>query len=134
MLTPGAGETTLRHDIALSKLETQASVILNNIFFAYDSAEILPASQPSLDNAVNTLLDNPGIRVEISGHTSNEGSDDYNLDLSLQRAKSVVQYLIQRGTPADRLTWKGYGETKPLNDNSNEALKQQNRRVEFKVL
>lgn len=134
VLNANVGETTLQHDIVMSKLETQASVILNNIFFAYDSDEILPTSRPSLDNAVNTLLDNPGICVEISGHTSTEGSDDYNLELSRKRAKAVVEYLIRRGISAERLSWKGYGETKPLNDNSTDELKQKNRRVEFKVL
>ena len=134
VLNASAGETVLRHDIIMSKLETQVSVILNNIFFAYDSDEILPSSIPSLDNAVNTLLDNPQIKVEISGHTSTEGADDYNLELSRKRAKSVVEYLIRRGISTERLSWKGYGETKPLNDNSTDEMKQKNRRVEFKVL
>lgn len=134
VLNASAGETVLRHDIIMSKLETQVSVILNNIFFAYDSDEILPSSIPSLDNAVNTLLDNPLIKVEISGHTSTEGADDYNLELSRKRAKSVVEYLIRRGISTERLSWKGYGETKPLNDNSTDEMKQKNRRVEFKVL
>ncbi len=134
VLTPKSGETVLQHDIALSKLDTQTTVILENILFEYNSDVILSSSLPSLDNAVNTLLDNSGIQVEISGHTSSDGKDDYNLELSRKRAKAVVDYLIKRGIPSQRLKWIGHGESKPLNDNSTEALRQKNRRVEFRVL
>jgi len=127
-------ETSLRHDIVMSKLDPRVTVILQNILFEYNSDVILPSSQTSLDNAVNTLLDNPDIRVEISGHTSSDGSDAYNLELSRKRAKAVEVYLIKRGVPADRLKSVGYGETKPLNDNSTEAFRKMNRRVEFRVL
>ena len=76
----------------------------------------------------------PDIQVEISGHTDDVGSDDDNQALSQNRAKSVYTYLISQGVKAQRLRFKGYGETKPLNPNDSDEHRQQNRRIELRIL
>ncbi len=80
------------------------------------------------------LTENPSIKVELSGHTDNVGSDDSNQKLSENRAKAVVDYLIQKGIPAGRMIYKGYGEAQPIATNDTEEGRQENRRTEFKVL
>ncbi|MEO0086143.1 MAG: OmpA family protein, partial [candidate division WOR-3 bacterium] len=95
----------------------------------------MPQSKEALDAAAKILTDNPTIRVEIQGHTDNIGSDAYNQRLSEERAMSVVNQLVQNsGIAAGRLTAIGYGESQPVADNSTEAGRALNRRVEFVVL
>jgi outer membrane protein OmpA-like peptidoglycan-associated protein len=72
--------------------------------------------------------------IEIGGHTDNIGSASYNKWLSMERAKSVAQYLIDRGIPEYRLEYVGYGLEKPIADNATASGRQQNRRTEFKIL
>ncbi len=120
--------------IELKKLKEGAKVILKNIFFDYDKATLRPESYPELNRVVELLNQNPKIKVEISGHTDSKGSDEYNLKLSQLRAKSVVEYIISKGIPSNKLIAKGYGETQPIDTNDTEEGRQNNRRVEFKVL
>lgn len=120
--------------IELKKLKEGTKVILKNIFFDYDKATLRPESYPELDRVVELLNQNPNLKVEISGHTDSKGSDEYNLKLSQLRAKSVVDYIISKGIPANKLIAKGYGETQPIDTNDTEEGRQNNRRVEFKVL
>lgn len=120
--------------IELKKLKEGTKVILKNIFFDYDKATLRPESYPELDRVVELLNQNPNLKVEISGHTDSKGSDEYNLKLSQLRAKSVVDYIISKGIPANKLIAKGYGETQPIDTNETEEGRQNNRRVEFKVL
>lgn len=110
------------------------SFILKNIFFEFDKADLLPESFPELDKLVDLMKKFPGMTVEIAGHTDFMGSVDYNNRLSANRAKSVVNYLVQQGIEQNRLTWKGYGKSKPIADNTTEEGRQINRRVEFTVL
>jgi outer membrane protein OmpA-like peptidoglycan-associated protein len=107
---------------------------LNNIFFETAKATLLPESQQELDNLVKILNDNSKMKIEIQGHTDNVGSDASNLTLSDNRAKSVVAYLVGKGIAANRLTAKGYGETKPVATNDTDEGKALNRRVEFKII
>lgn len=107
---------------------------LRNIFFEFDKAELLPESKEELDMLVDLLYDHPHMEVELSGHTDNVGSEQYNQKLSEARAKAVVEYLIENKTDESRLTYKGYGFSKPLATNETEEGRQQNRRVEFKVI
>jgi peptidoglycan-associated lipoprotein len=86
---------------------------LPNIEYAYDKADLKPESTVSLDGLVKTLNDNPNITIEMRAHTDFRGNDDYNMTLSLARAKSCVDYLISKGIKPDRLTAKGFGETEP---------------------
>jgi outer membrane protein OmpA-like peptidoglycan-associated protein len=80
------------------------------------------------------MQQNPGIKIEIGGHTDDKGSDDYNLTLSEGRAQSVKDYLIEKGIAADRMTAKGYGETEPISSNATDQGRAENRRVEFTIL
>ncbi|MCD4682013.1 MAG: OmpA family protein, partial [Bacteroidales bacterium] len=103
-------------------------------FFDFDKATLRSESANELDRLVKMLIDVPTMKIEISGHTDNVGSDNYNKQLSEDRAKAVVDYLIEKGIDQDRLTYAGYGETQPIADNDTEEGRQVNRRTEFKVL
>lgn len=107
---------------------------LRNIFFEFDKAELLPESKEELDMLVDLLYDHPHMEVELSGHTDNVGSQQYNQKLSEARAKAVVEYLIENNTDKSRLTYKGHGFSKPIASNDTEEGRQKNRRVEFKVI
>ena len=120
-----------------------APVLIKNIFYDFNKATLRPESKQALDKLVKTLNDNPNVTIELSAHTDSRGSDAYNEQLSQRRAESVVAYLIANGIAADRLTPKGYGESKPkftddvisaLPENEQEQYHQMNRRTEFKVL
>lgn len=87
--------------------------ILENIFYDYDKATLRPESKEALDELVELLNDNPNITVEMASHTDRHGSEEYNLDLSARRAKSVIDYLIEAGIAADRLQFQGYGKSRP---------------------
>ena len=90
-----------------------APVLIDNIFYDFDKATLRPESTEALDKLVDLLNENPNITIELSSHTDNRGSDAYNERLSQRRAESVVNYLIDHGIAADRLSPKGYGESKP---------------------
>ena len=90
-----------------------APVLIENIFYDFDKATLRPESQTALNELVDMLNDNPNITIELSAHTDFKGSDQYNERLSQRRAESVVNYLIEHGIASDRLTPKGYGESKP---------------------
>lgn len=112
---------------------------IDNIYFDYDKATIRPQSFPILENIVKYLNMYPEIRVELSAHTDARGSDRYNLKLSDRRARSTVEYLLNKGIDKSRLVPKGYGETKLKNHCKNgvkcsDGDHEQNRRVELKVL
>jgi len=110
-------------------------ITLQGIHFDFDRATIKPESRPTLESAAKILKENPGIRVEIQGHTDSKGSDAYNLRLSERRAQSVVNYLVQNlGIDRSRLTAKGYGESRPVADNSTDDGRAINRRVDFVIL
>ena len=90
-----------------------APVLIDNIFYDFDKATLRPESEEALDNLVALLNENPNVTIELSAHTDNRGSDAYNERLSQRRAESVVNYLIDHGIAADRLSPVGYGEKKP---------------------
>jgi OOP family OmpA-OmpF porin len=90
--------------------------------------------QFELDKLVDLMTDFPFLRVEIEGHTDDQGSDGYNEKLSHDRAKAVADYLIQKKVDAARITWKGYGESRPLKPNTSEENRALNRRVEFHIV
>ena len=90
-----------------------APVLIDNIFYDFDKATLRPESQEALDKLVALLNENPNVTIELSSHTDNRGSDAYNERLSQRRAESVVNYLIEHGIAADRLSPVGYGENKP---------------------
>lgn len=87
--------------------------VVENIFYDFDKATLRPESKEALDELVQMLRDNPNVTIEMSSHTDRWGSDEYNINLSNRRAKSVVDYLIAAGIPNERLTYEGYGESRP---------------------
>ena len=136
-------------------------VLIDNIFYEFGKARLLPSSAHALDSLVTMLNDNPNITIELSAHTDFRGSNEFNQKLSQQRAESVVNYLISKGIAADRLTPVGYGEENPkrirkkvadhypwlnegdvlteafiskLKPDEQETANALNRRTEFKVL
>lgn len=127
-------DTTYEKNIGLQPFEINANIVLNNIFFDVNKFELKTESQAELDLLVQLLLDNPTVKIEIGGHTDNIGKPADNLALSNNRAKAVVNYLVSKNIPAQRLTAKGYGETRPVADNKTEAGRAVNRRTELKVI
>jgi outer membrane protein OmpA-like peptidoglycan-associated protein/Tol biopolymer transport system component len=121
-------------DILLSRAEVGTKVVLNNIFFKFSSAEISEASILELNRVVSMLNETPYLRIEVSGHTDNTGSAEFNHKLSMERAKAVVDYLIKEGIDAGRLTYVGYGFDQPIESNATAEGRRANRRTEFKVL
>jgi len=121
-------------DIALKKLEVGNSIVLKNIFFDFDKSTIRPESQGELNRLVKLLKDNSGVKIELSSHTDDVGSDEYNTRLSFSRSNSVVDYLISKGISPSRMIPKGYGESAPIDINETEEGRQNNRRTEFKIL
>lgn len=99
--------------------------------FDTDAASLKPDAQPILAEIVKLLTANPGLKLEVQGHTDNQGTAARNLQLSTDRANAVFGALLAAGIGADRLTAKGYGQTQPLADNATEDGKAQNRRVEL---
>lgn len=108
--------------------------ILKNILFETNRAVLLPSSYSELDAFAAYLVKNPLLYIEIGGHTDNTGGEEQNKILSEKRANTVADYLITKGVELTRVTFKGYGSTKPIANNSTEEGKKQNRRVEFKVI
>lgn len=121
-------------DIYLEPIEVGVVVKLDNIFFETNKAVLKEESFPALKKVLKVMEDAPNIKVEIAGHTDNVGSDSYNLKLSDDRAASVVTYLVENGVSKDQLVSKGYGETTPVDTNETDEGRQNNRRVEFKIL
>ncbi len=121
-------------NIFLQKAKKGSKVVLRNIFFDYNKATLRPESKVELERVYDFLNHNPNVKIEISGHTDDIGSQDYNQKLSEARAKSVVDYLIRLGISPDRLSFKGYGKLQPMVPNDSEENRQLNRRVEFKIL
>ncbi len=136
-------------------------VVIDNIFYDFDKATLRPESKTALDEMAQVLRDNPNVTIEMASHTDRIGSEEYNINLSTRRAKSVIDYLISVGIDARRLQWQGYGKSRPkvitkklareypqftegqvldeefvngLSPDDQEAADQINRRTEFQVL
>ena len=125
VLLPG----TLRTEVALNQIVT-----LDPILFAQNSAEILEASLPILDQAADLLRENIAGRVEIQGHTDSDGPAEVNLDLSQRRADAVKSYLVDQGVSDARLNAVGYGETElKIDPEDSDDDKAANRRIEFRI-
>ncbi|MBO7494285.1 MAG: OmpA family protein [Bacteroidales bacterium] len=120
-------------DISLQPTDVGTVVTLKNVFFDFDRSELKPESFVELNKLADYLMKN-AIRIEIGGHTDDQGSEEYNDRLSENRAKAVYDYLIQKGIPAERLQYKGYGMRLPVADNSTEEGRAANRRTEFKIV
>ncbi|MCB0409471.1 MAG: OmpA family protein [Flavobacteriales bacterium] len=115
-------------------IEKGEIIRLNNIFFEFNKADLKSESFNELDRLYSILIDNKTLKIEISGHTDDKGSDEYNKSLSNSRANSVMNYLTSKGIDKTRLTAVGYGESQPVVANDTDENRAINRRVEFKVL
>ena len=120
-------------DLVIAPIEVGIAIRMNNIFFQSGKAVLDPKSFPELDKLAKFLTDNPGIVVEIGGHTDNVGKADKNMLLSRWRARSVEQYLESKGAKKDKVVFNGYGMTKPVASNKTPKGKALNRRVEFTI-
>ena len=126
---------TVRLETSRVVLKQDRIEILDKVFFETNKAVIKPASFGLLNDVAAVILAHPEVgRVQVEGHTDDQGNDAYNLKLSHARAESVRSYLIQRGVAADRLDAAGFGESLPLETNRTEAGRSVNRRVEFKLI
>ncbi|MFL5740675.1 MAG: OmpA family protein [Flavisolibacter sp.] len=129
-----AGYKEIHKDLYLVPIEIGSVVRLNNVFFDFDKWDLRPESFVELDRVVKLLQENPTIEIEMSAHTDNRGSDEYNFKLSDNRARSVMEYILSKGIDPKRITSHGYGESKPVVPNDTDENRQLNRRVEFKIL
>ncbi len=119
--------------ILLKPIEIDQAKILQNIYFGFDDYNLEERSKIELSRLVAFLQANPKINIELEGHTDHVGTANYNLDLSIKRAKAIYDYLIAAGIAAERLTYKGYGISKPLVSNDTAVNRQLNRRVAFRI-
>ena len=126
---PDEGESKVR--VTEEKIE-----ILDRVYFDTSKATIKPRSFDVLNQVASVLKANKTkiVRVEVQGHTDNQGNTQNNLELSQRRAEAVVEYLVSKGVSKDTLEAKGYGEAKPIKSNDTDKGRAMNRRVEFKIL
>jgi outer membrane protein OmpA-like peptidoglycan-associated protein len=121
-------------DVPLTKVKVGKKVVLNNILFELGKAVLTTGSYFELDKLLLVLQDSPQMKIEISGHTDNTGNPVINAKLSNDRARAVVDYLVNKGIDMGRLSYKGYGSEEPVADNATAAGRAKNRRVEFKII
>lgn len=143
-MTSTDGQESVRKNVALVPINSNIPTVLDNVFFDLSSARLRPESAVELNKLAEFLTDNPKVKIEIGGHTDTRGDDNENMTLSTNRAKSVYEYLVNKGINASRLSYKGYGETQPKISDAEiakisepvkvEAAHQKNRRTEYKIL
>ena len=118
----------------MTELSVGDAVVLQNIHFEYNRADLTTDSQSGIEMLTEFLKRNPGLKVELAGHTDNVGSESYNRKLSADRAEVVRNALIANGIDANRLTAQGYGATKPVASNDSEEHRALNRRTEMIII
>lgn len=118
----------------LTRVAAGQRLVAKGIFFEVDDYRLKPESEPELRQLVNFLRLNPGVRVEISGHTDDTGTDEHNLRLSEDRAFEVYRYLFLQRIPKERMTYCGYGKQRPVAPNTTEEGRAQNRRTEITII
>jgi len=134
-LTETVTNITFETRIMMDPIVLEKPIVLNNIYYDLDKSEIRADAKPVLDSLVLIMNDNPEIYIELGSHTDSRAPDDYNMGLSQRRARSAVNYIIDKGIRSERIVAKGYGETQLLIKNAQtEEQHQINRRTEFKVL
>jgi outer membrane protein OmpA-like peptidoglycan-associated protein len=131
-LSKGYAEVT--KPITLQKPEVGKKIILKNIFYDFDKANLRMESMSELARVLEVLNEMPALKIEVSSHTDSKGSDEYNNKLSQSRAQAVVDYLLSKGIKTDRVVAKGYGKAQPVATNETEEGRQLNRRTEFRIL
>ncbi|PTB93565.1 hypothetical protein C9994_12895, partial [Marivirga lumbricoides] len=131
-LTNQRESKSFSNDMIMVPVKSTAEISLNNVFFNFDSYQLLPKSKSELDRIVEVMSEND-INVNIIGHTDNIGTEAYNKELSERRAEAVVNYLVKSGVEKNKLNYKGMGESEPAVPNTSPENRAQNRRVNFKI-
>ena len=127
-------DVTFEVSLVLEKIRLLKPIVLENIYYDLDKADIRDDAAEELDKLYELMVDNPEIQIELSSHTDARADDKYNLDLSQQRAESATNYLIIKGIAPNRITARGYGEGNLVVPNAaTEEEHQENRRTEFRV-
>lgn len=121
-------------DVELKNIAVGSKIALRNVFFATGKADITSDSYPELARLIDLLKQVPRLKIELSGHTDNVGSESLNQKLSQERAVAVKDYLVSKGIKADRLVAKGYGSARPVDSNDRAEGRQSNRRTEYEIL
>ncbi|RMG79624.1 MAG: hypothetical protein D6707_07840, partial [Bacteroidetes bacterium] len=121
-------------DIELKNIKVGSKIELRNIFFATGKADLTPESNAELDRLVKLMNDVPSLKIEISGHTDNTGSEELNQKLSQARAEAVMNYLKSKGISVSRMVAKGYGSSRPVDTNDTPEGRQNNRRTEIEII
>ncbi len=124
----------LADTLNLTTLAIDSAIVLKNIYFDFNKSDLLPESYGELNKLCRMMANNPAAKIRIEGHTDHVGSYDFNLQLSLHRAESVVRYLIEKGIDPSRMEYAGFSFTLPLVSNDTEDGRKINRRVTFKIL
>ncbi len=127
-------DSVYEKNIYLQPVELNVVSTFNNVEFANKAYELPQASLVELGKLLQVLTENPSLKLEIGGHTDNVGKPEDNLKLSTNRAKAIVDYLVSKGIALTRLSYKGFGATQPVADNSTEAGRAKNRRTTFTVI
>jgi outer membrane protein OmpA-like peptidoglycan-associated protein/Tol biopolymer transport system component len=120
--------------VSPSQLKNDETIELKNIFFDYDDYSLRRESEPELDRISRFLAQNKELKLQIEGHTDNNGTQEYNQKLSEQRAKAIKEYLVKKGISANRLKAIGYGDSRPAYANVGEQEMSKNRRVEIRII
>lgn len=121
-------------DLPLVPIKSGAVITLKNVFFETNSTELKEESAVELMKLVQLMNQNPNVDIEIGGHTDNVGTAEYNAKLSMARAKSTMNFLVEKGINPKRMTAQGYGAKKPIGDNNTEEGRALNRRIEVKIV
>jgi outer membrane protein OmpA-like peptidoglycan-associated protein len=120
--------------IAVSPIQENVTIVLNNVFFDFDKSILKEESYPELNRIIDLMMKTPAMQIEIAGHTDSVGDEQYNLQLSERRAKAVTKYLLGKGIENTRINTTFFGEQKPTTTNETPEGRGRNRRVEFKIL
>lgn len=124
----------LKKNFSLSPLEVGAIIQLNKVYFKRGTSELLEESFTELDQVVDMMNENQLVKIELSGHTDNQGNSKLNIKLSQERVEKAKRYLTEHGIEGKRIKGKGYGGTKPVASNASEETRKLNRRVEITIL
>lgn len=134
LLLAGKSGKTFSQNFILTPLEIGRTFRLDNVLFNRGTTNLVDSSYAELDKVIEMMEQNPGIEIELGGHTDNRGSAKANLKLSQERVDEVKQYLVENGIDEGRITGKGYGSLRPIASNKSEETRKLNRRVEFTIL
>lgn len=125
---------TFVRNFSLNPIKLGAKLILKNVYFDSGKSVLRSESHAELDALIEFMKQNPNVKIEISGHTDSRGAYSTNLRLSRSRAQAVKDYIVEKGINAERLESVGYADKQPVADNSTDEGRQQNRRVEAKII